>query len=141
MGMFDKLLGRGVDHPPLGDSHPVTAKLQEHQTPLQSLAKDLSDPLELVPAERAIYVFIGKPPKKFGLAKIVGGEVKSLQALLNERKLGVDSIHAVMQSLQSAYEQSQSVERYSTTIANRAVVVTPSAELGRKVDEIMRTAA
>jgi hypothetical protein len=36
----------------------------------EKLAGETKDPLEVVPAEDSVYIFVGKPPKKFGIAWI-----------------------------------------------------------------------
>ena len=140
MGFFDKMFGKSVEYPALDSSHPIAPRLQEHRSGLETLAKQVSDPLEVVPSGRALYVFIGKPPKKFGLAKVAGSRVQSFQEILDERKLGVDSVGDVIETLRGIYEASDGAPCFAATFAVRQVVVTPSPELGTKVDEALQAA-
>ncbi len=140
MGFLDKLLGR-KQCPPLPAENPVTPKIEAARQPLETLAAEVNEPLEVVPAESATYVFIGKPPKKFGLAWIEGGKLRNFKDLMDEGKLNSLTARPVIAKLRESYEQSQDVERFSTTIADREVVVTPSASLGQKVDAIIRKVA
>lgn len=60
--------------PPLADENPVASKIEAARPSLETLAAEVDEPLEIVPAERATYVFIGKPPKRFS-ATIADREV------------------------------------------------------------------
>jgi len=140
MGLFDKMFGRSVDYPALEAGHPAAQTLRQHGAGLEALARQVSDPLEVVPSRGALYVFVGKPPKKFGLAKVSGSNVQSFQEILNERNLGADSVGSVIETLRGIYEASGETSRFAATVADRQVVVTPSSELGAKVDDALRAA-
>ena len=93
-----------------------------------------------VPCGERTYIFIGKPPKRFGVAWIEDGEVKNFTLLAKEQGIGAKDMQAISDRLREAYEQHQDAERYQTTVAGREVVVTPVRELGDNVQGIIAQA-
>jgi hypothetical protein len=56
-------------------------------SPLEKLAEKTNDPLEIVPTENSAYIFVGKPPKKFGALWIENGDkIVNFRSLADERK-------------------------------------------------------
>jgi len=104
---------------------------------LRELAEQVKDPLEVVPAEHAAYVFIGKPPKNFGLAWIHDGKISGLNTLVEEHGLKPLEVEKLVDKLRDAYERNADVSRFCTTVNDRDVVVTPSARLEKEVHEII----
>jgi len=104
---------------------------------LRELAEQVKDPLEVVPAEHAAYVFIGKPPKNFGLAWIHDGKISGLNTLVEEHGLKPLEVEKLVDQLRDAYERNADVSRFCTTVHDRDVVVTPSARLEKEVHEII----
>ena len=141
MGLFDKLFGTKLDYPPLDAANPAAPKLEEHRETLEALARQVSDPLEVVPAQDSVYVFIGKPPKKFGIAWIEDGKIMSLKDVIQKKKLKPSAVQPVIDKLQAGYENSQGDPRFTADLANRQIVVTPSSTLARTVDQIIREVA
>ena len=133
MGFFSKKL----NYPELDSDNPVANQVQELEEPLQDLMKQVSDPLEVVPAEDHAYVFIGKPPKKFGVAMIEDGSVQSFVAAAKEKGLGPAKIQSLNEKLRDAYVHNQDAQRYKASIAGKEVVITPCAQLGREVKQIL----
>jgi hypothetical protein len=133
MGLFSKK----VDYPELGDDSPVAEQINEVEGPLKTLMNQVSDPLEVIPADNQAYVFIGKPPKKFGVAVIEGGAVQSFVAAAKEKGLEPVKIQKLNEQFRDAYIQNQDAQRYKASIAGKEIVVTPCAELAREVTQIM----
>jgi hypothetical protein len=133
MGFFSKK----VDYPELGDDSPVAEQINEVEGPLKTLMNQVSDPLEVIPADNQAYVFIGKPPKKFGVAVIEGGAVQSFVAAAKEKGLEPVKIQKLNEQFRDAYIQNQDAQRYKASIAGKEIVVTPCAELAREVSQIM----
>jgi len=133
MGLFSKK----VDYPELGDDSPVAEQINEVEGPLKTLMSQVSDPLEVIPADNQAYVFIGKPPKKFGVAVIEGGAVQSFVAAAKEKGLEPVKIQKLNEQFRDAYIQNQDAQRYKASIAGKEIVVTPCAELAREVSQIM----
>jgi hypothetical protein len=133
MGFFSKK----VDYPELGDDSPVAEQINEVEGPLKTLMSQVSDPLEVIPADKQTYVFIGKPPKKFGVAVIESGVVQSFVAAAKEKGLEPVKIQKLNEQFRDAYIQNQDAQRYKANIAGKEIVVTPCAELAREVTQIM----
>lgn len=138
MGILDRLLGSGKkDHPPLAPDSDAGRRVEELREPLETLARETGEALEIVPSGAVAYVFIGKPPKKFGLAWIRDGKVSNFKTLVDEKHLSPIRMERLTDTLREAYERSADAERYATTIGGQQAVVTPSAELAREVHALI----
>jgi hypothetical protein len=130
MGILGKIFSTTPDYPELGASDPANRYLKSVQLPLQKLAAETNDPLEIVPAEDSIYIFIGKPPKKFGIAWIEEGrKIVNFKSLVDEKGLSMDRLQQLSEDLRKAYIAHQDKPRFVTQISGRDVVVIPSTSL------------
>lgn len=141
MGFFDKVLGNKKEFPPLAQEHPVMSRLQRDMPGLEILAREISDPIELVPAEKMTYVFIGKPPKQFGMAWVEGREVRDFKTLGKQKGMTSLDLKPFMEKIKETYEKNRSDEHFSTKVADRDVVVTPTAALASEVEQIIQGAS
>lgn len=137
MSLFGSLFSSKPDYPAIDPSSTAASRIAEVTTQLGELASKTKDPLEVVPAEHAAYVFIGKPPKKFGLAWIHDGKISGLNTLVEEHDLKPLEVEKVVDQLRDAYERNADVRRFCTTVEDRDVVVTPSPKLETEVHEII----
>lgn len=137
MGLFGNLFSSKPDYPAIDPSSTAASRIAEVKTQLGELAGQVKDPLEVVPSEHAAYVFIGKPPKNFGLAWIHNGKISGLNTLVEEHGLKPLEVEKVVDQLRHAYERNADVSRFCTTVQDRDVVVTPSAKLEQEVHEII----
>ena len=137
MSLFANLFSSKPDYPAIDPSSTAASRIAEVKTQLGELAGQVKDPLEVVPAEHAAYVFIGKPPKRFGLAWIHDGKISGLNTLVEEHGLKPLDVEKVVDQLRNAYERNADVSRFCTTVQDRDVVVTPSARLEKEVHEII----
>jgi len=137
MSLFGSLFSSKPDYPAMDPSSPAASRIAEVKTQLGELAGQVKDPLEIVPAEHSAYVFIGKPPKRFGLAWIHEGKISGLNAIIEEHDLKPIEVEQAMDQLRDAYEHNADVDRFTTTVQNRDVVVTPSDRLESEVHEII----
>jgi len=130
MGILGKFFGGRHDYPPLDRATPAAKQLESVRSPLEKLADETKDPLEVVPAEDSVYVFVGKPPKKFGIAWIEDGErIVNFKSLVEEKGLSLTSLNRLSDELKQAYIAHQDKPRFVTRISDREVVVIPSASL------------
>jgi len=141
MGLFGKLFAQEKEYPSLDSSSQAAKKLDEVLEHLEPLAKTISDPIEVVPVEKAAYVFIGKPPKQFGVAWVEDGKMNNFKKVVEEKGIPLTRFQLLSDKLRQAYERSETASRFSATIANRKIIVTPSDSLGREVGEIIREVA
>lgn len=140
MGMLDKWFGGKKDYPPLPADNEAQAKLDEVKSQLEELANKVSDHLEVVPADHEAYVYLGKPPKRFGIAWIHDGKVSGLKELVDENKLSQRAVQKLVDDLGKAYEHATETPRYSAQVGGRQVVVIPSKGLGQEVHQIIEGA-
>ena len=137
MGLLGSLFSSKPDFPAIDPGSPAAARVAEVEKQLDELADRVKDRLEVVPAEHAAYVFIGKPPKKFGLAWIHDGKISGLNTLVEEHGLKPLEVEKVVDRLREAYERNAEVSRFCATVHDRDVVVTPSVQLEKEVHEII----
>ena len=137
MSLFGNLFSSKPDYPAIDPSSTAAMRIVEVEEQLGELAGRTRDPLEIVPAEHAAYVFIGKPPKKFGLAWIHDGEISGLNTLVEEHGLQPKEMQKVVEELRVAYERNADVSRFCATVQDREMVVTPSAKLEHEVHDII----
>jgi hypothetical protein len=135
MGFFSKK----IDYPELDAGNPAAEQVQEVEGPLKDLMSQVSDPIEVVPADGQAYVFIGKPPKKFGVARLAEGQVESFIAVAKEKGLDQLSIQKLNEKFRDAYTQNMDAKRYKTSVGGKEIVVTPSSQLANEVSEIMNS--
>jgi len=140
MGMLDKLFGGKNDHPPLPADNDAMAKLDGVKPQLEELANRVKDHLEVVPGEQEAYVYLGKPPKRFGIAWLHDGKVDGLNELVAEYKLSQLQVQKLIGALSAAYEHASDAPRYSAEVAGKQVTVIPSRGLGKEVHQIIEGA-
>ena len=130
MGILGKFFGGKHDYPSLDSSAPAAKQLESVRPPLEKLADETKEPLEIVPAEDSVYIFVGNPPKKFGIAWIEDGEkIVNFKSLVDEKGLSTSSLQHLSEELRKAYIAHQDKPRYVTRISDREVVVIPSTSL------------
>lgn len=134
MGFFSKKL----NYPELDSDNPAAGLVHEVEEPLKELMAQVSDPLEVVPSGDHAYVFIGKPPKKFGVAMIEEGKVQSFIAAAKEKGLDQAKIQELNEQLREAYIHNSDAKRFKTNVAGKEVVVTPCAQLDQEVSQVMQ---
>ena len=140
MGFFDRIFASSDGYQPLDENSPAADRIKKIRDQLESLSKQVHKPLEVVPGEEDSYVFIGKPPKNFGIAWIEGDKLHSLKSLADE---GVKpaQMQAITDNLRKIYEANQSNARFTTKVGNKNIVVTPSEQFRTQVSEVIRQAS
>lgn len=137
MGLLGDLFSSKPDFPAIDPNSTAAERVAKVEQELHDLAAKLKQPLEVVPAERAAYVFIGKPPKKFGLAWIHDGKVSGLNTLVEEHGLKPSEVADVAAQLREVYERNQDVQRYAAKVQDVDVVVAPSRQLEKEVHDVI----
>ncbi len=140
MGFFDKMFGGRKDYPALDPASPVAGQLARMHTQLEELSGKVHKPIEIIPGEEDAFVFIGKPPKDFGIAWIEGDRLVSFKTLVEERGIDPKKLQPLAEKLRAVYEANQDDPRYTARIGGQEVVVTPSDEFRRQVSEVIREA-
>lgn len=137
MGFFSKKPDR-ESYPALGPGNRAAEQLANIQGCLENLVDEIPDNLEVIPGDDAAYVFIGKPPKKFGVAWIEEGEIKNFQTVVKEKGIQPMVLQGVIDQLRATYEKNKDVDRYTTVIHGKTIVVTPCEELEHEVADLIR---
>jgi hypothetical protein len=138
MGLLGKLFGADKpQHPSLDPASRGAARIEQNRTVLEAFAKKIHDKLELVPGEQAVYVFIGHPPDRFGIAWFAGTEEHNLKRLMADKKLSQQRINLLSEELRAAYQRASGELRYGYTLAGKQVVVTPSSSLEAELVKII----
>jgi hypothetical protein len=138
MSILGKFLGGKHDYPLLDSSTPAARQLESVRPPLEKLADETKDPLEVVPADDSVYIFVGKPPKKFGIAWIEDGEkIVNFKSLVEEKGLAPDNLQRLSEELRKTYIAHQDKPRFVTRINDREVVVIPSTSLYSNLKDVV----
>jgi hypothetical protein len=141
MGILGKFFSGKHDYPSLDSSSPAAKQLESMRPPLEKLAEEINDPLEVVPAEDSVYIFLGKPPKKFGIAWIEDDDkIVNFKSLVDEKGLSPDSLQNLSEDLRKTYIAHQDKPRYVTRINDREVVVIPSMSLVNNLKGVVEQA-
>ena len=139
MGFMDKLFGSSKEYPPLNTADPAAKKLNALRQPVEKLVSEINDPIEVVPGNETAFFFIGKPPKKFGVAWVgQDGKVVNFKSLVEEKGLSIISLEKLSDRLKQVYIQHQEEPRYSTTIKEKQVIVTPSETLKSDIQKVIQ---
>ena len=138
MGFMDKLFGSSKEYPPLNMEDPAAQKIDALRQPVEKFVSEIGDQLEVVPDDETAFFFIGKPPKKFGVAWVgKDGKVINFKSLVEEKGLSMISLEHLSDRLKELYIKHQDDPRYSMTISDKQVVVTPSETLKSDIRKVI----
>lgn len=138
MGFLDKMFHKERNFPELEASSQTAQLMDRFKHDLENLAKEVSDPLEVVPTDDTAYVFIGKPPKKFGIAWIRDGKINNFKTLLQDQGVPEMKLQLISERIRKAYQKNDTASRFSTSIADQKVIVTESDSLEQELREIIQ---
>ncbi|MHB8868143.1 MAG: hypothetical protein ACYC6T_15650 [Thermoleophilia bacterium] len=137
MGLFDGLRGKKDDYPALDPSSQAAARLTKHAERLQDLAKRAHDRLEAVPSDEGLFVYIGKPPKQFGVVWYENGEEHSFISVMKDKGLTAEQIQNLSDELRDVYTTHQEEPRYSFLVGGQKLVVTPAPPLAEDLRKVI----
>jgi hypothetical protein len=138
MGFMDKLFSSSKEYPPLNNDDPAAQKIGAMQQIIEKFVAEINDPLEVLPGNETAFFFIGKPPKKFGVAWVgKDGKVINFKSLVEEKGLSMISLEHLSDRLKELYIKHQDEPRYSMTISDKQVVVTPSETLKNDIRKVI----
>jgi hypothetical protein len=135
--MLGKLFGEKQHHEALDPASPSARRLERDRAALEDFARRVHDRLELVPGDRATYVFIGRPPEAFGIAWFQGGEEHNFKRMMKDHGLSTAEVQRRSDELREAYARTRDDPRWETTLGGRKVLVHQSPMLERDVVEII----
>lgn len=137
MGLLGNLFGGEKPRPQLEQSSETAARLGRDRELLEGFAKRVQDKLEIVPAERGYYVFVGKPPGTFGIVWFHDGRESNFKTAMKDHGLTAAKAQILSDDLRAVYTQHKDEPRFSWTLAGRTVLVTPAPALAAAVQKIV----
>jgi len=139
MGLFGKLFGTEKELPQLDPSSTAASRLNSHKSELEPFVSKIHDTMEFVPADKTVYVYIGKPPSMFGLAWFDNGQEVNFKTFTASKGLKQKQIQSIYGKLGEAYASCETEPRFGAVIAGKKVTVIPSDTLVKKIEEIIHT--
>jgi hypothetical protein len=138
MGLLDKIFGgQKNEYPPLEMSSPAGRTVEQVKGALEKLTKQINDPMEVVTGSDKTFVFVGKPPRQFGMLWIQGGEIHNFAKHAKEKNISQIQFQSLSEQLREAYQRNQSAERFSAKVADKTITVMTSDSLGTEVNRIV----
>lgn len=141
MGLLGRLFGKEKELPQLDSSSSAATQLNNHKSALEPFVAKIHDRIELVPSEKTIYAYIGKPPGMFGLAWFENNQEINFKAFTTSKGLKQKQIQSIYGRLGESYAGSEAEARFETIIAGKKVIVLPSDVLAKKIEEIVHSVA
>jgi hypothetical protein len=141
MGFFGKLLGtEKPKHPPLDPASPGAVRLARSAAVLEGFVKKVQGAMEIIPGERAIYVYIGAPPETFGVVWFEGAEEHNFKTLMKAKKLTDRQMKTISGHLGAAWTKHKDEPRFDHVIGGKKVVVIGSAAMEQDLQQIIHEA-
>ncbi len=138
MGFLDGMFG--PKHPPLAEDHPAVARLSEHGEVFGTFVAKANDTIEAIPGDGPLYVFVGKPPKAFGMVWFDGGQQFDVRSQVEQGAMTRESAAALVDALGRIYASRATEERFAHKVGGHAMTVTPSATLYAEVHQAVQGA-
>jgi len=138
VGFFDRILATGKGYQPLDEGSQAADRIERIRDQLESLAKQVHKPLEVVPGDEGSYIFIGKPPKDFGIAWIEDGKLHNLKTLAEEQGMDQAQLKELSENLRKIYQANLDDDRYTAKVGRKNIVVTPSEQFKNQVSDVIR---
>jgi len=137
MGLFSNLFGKKEELATLDPASPAAKRLEKFKAELETFVGKMNDRLEFVPADEAVYCFVGKPPAMFGMAWFHDGKEHNLKSLAKDKGLSNKKLQNMSLKLGEVYEKHMEEPKFSVTIAGKSVIVHPSDGLRNDVVQII----
>jgi len=137
MGILGNLFGKEKNFPALEPGSAAASQLEPFRPDLERFLGKVNDRLEVVPTGNSLYAFIGKPPGAFGMIWWSDGSEHNFKTLMQERSLSQLRVQRLSDELRDSYKRHADDERYTTMVAGKQVVVTPSETFAADVEKII----
>jgi hypothetical protein len=141
MGFLDGVLGKKESLPALDPTSPAAQILERHEQSLQDLAKRARARMEAIPTDECLYVYVGKPPKTFGVVWYREGEEHNFVTFMKQHGLTPARVEQLSDELRDLYAAHSSEARYSFQVGGADLVVTPVPSLAQKIEQVIAEAA
>lgn len=125
MGLFNGMFG--PKHPDLDSQSDAASQIANQGHELEAFVSAANDRMEAIPGEGPLYVFVGKPPKAFGLVWFDGDGRHDVRSMMESNAMTRDAASQLVQELPVMYSRYSEEGRFAHKIGSKSVVVTPSA--------------
>lgn len=127
MGLLGGLFG--PKYPELAGDSEAAAAIASHGDAFSSFVAKANDTIEAVPGEGALYAFVGKPPKAFGIVWFENGTQLDVRSLMEAGRMTREAAVKLVGDLGELYASHSDVERFAHKVGGHNVTVTPSSRL------------
>lgn len=129
---------RSPAYPEIDNSVPEYNTVQSYKKHLKKFVETVTSDMEVLPFDDKLFVFIGNPPRNFGLAWIKNTYVYNLKGVVKEKGLSPSKFQKISDDLRDAYERHMgSLNKYSLPLPNTQVVISSSRALGEEISPIV----
>ena len=139
MGMFDSFFG--PKHPPLPEDDPAAKRIVDSGDAFVTFVASAHDTIEVLPGEGPLYVFVGKPPKAFGIVWFEAGKQFDVRSLTAAGVLASGAGPRLANELGVIYTRHTGHERFAFKVGGHAVTVTPASDFYAEVDQAINRAS
>jgi hypothetical protein len=141
MGVLDRIFGGSTtQHPALDPASPVAVRLTPFTNQLEKIAGATRDGIEAVPQRDSLFVFVGHPPKAFGVVRYRAQGEDNLIQLMREAKLSMVQVQEISDQARSAYVEHQGAPRFTHQVGRRAIIVIDCEPLGPRLEAVFDAA-
>lgn len=139
MGFLGSLLGKEKEkeYPPLDPTSAAARRLDGFKADIQPFVSKVSDHLEFIPTDKAVYAFIGKPPDAFGIVWWSDGKEHNLKTLMKTKALSQVRVQLLSDALRDSYKHHQGDARFSATVAGKKATITPSENFAADIEKLI----
>lgn len=138
MGLLGGLFG--PKYPELAEDSAAAAAIAAHGDVFASFVAKANDTIEAVPGDDALYAFVGKPPKAFGIVWFESGSQLDVRSLMEAGRMTREAAVQLVGDLGNLYASHSDVERFAHKVGGHKVTVTPSTRLHDDVTAAIRRA-
>ncbi|PKQ29579.1 MAG: hypothetical protein CVT60_04715 [Actinobacteria bacterium HGW-Actinobacteria-10] len=125
MGLFNSMFGS--KHPDLDSKSDAASQIARQGHALEAFVSSANDRMEAIPGDGPLYVFVGRPPKAFGLVWFDGDGRHDVRSMVESKAMTRDAASQLAQELPVIYSRYSEEGRFAHKIGSTSIVVTPSA--------------
>ncbi len=141
MGFLGKLFGtEKPKYPPLDPASPGAVRLAKSAAVLEEFVKKVHGAMEIIPGDKATYVYIGSPPETFGVVWFEGNEEHNFKTLMKAKALSDRQMKTISGHLGDAWTRHKDEPRFDHLIGGKKVVVVGSPAMEQDLQKIIHEA-
>lgn len=138
MGLFDGMFG--PKHPDLDPQSSAASQITDQGQVFEAFVSSANDRMEAIPGDGCLYVFVGKPPKAFGLVWFDADGRHDVRSMMESKAMTRDAASQLVQDLPAMYARYADEERFAHKVGSKSIVVTPSAAFHAELQQAVTRA-